>query len=88
MAIIKGVPFEDSRHISKLEARNAARDAEIICIKISERIRARLSFGDGGGASQDLDLFREIQQLVDVELFHNVERLQNYILQAGKSKRK
>lgn len=84
MPIIKGVPAEDFNHISKLEARNAATNALITCVKISEKIHARLSFGSVSGASQDVDLLRELQQLVDVDLYHNIERLQNYILQSGK----
>lgn len=84
MAIIKGVPYEDTRHISKIEARTAATDALITCVKVSERLRARLALGKDLGAAQDLELFHEVQQLVDVELFHNIEKLQNYILQANK----
>ncbi len=86
MAIIKGVPVEDFNHISKTEARNAATNALITCVKISEKIHARLSFGSVSGSSQDVDLLQELQQLVDVDLYHNIERLQNYILQSGKKR--
>lgn len=83
MSIIKGVPFEDVDHVSKLEARTAATNALITCVKVSEKIHARLSFGNPN-TSQAVDLLQELQQLVDIDLYHNIERLQNYILQSGK----